>query len=571
MMNIKKIIAGALAIVCLFSTGCGSGGDTVAVETEIQSTTRPHITTVKTDNFFEGLAEDNSMAGAMPSATAAVAGGVTTDCCPTEKYYCPPPYPYPEHNTESYADIRENSYVKTADNAVSTFSADVDTASYSNIRRMIENNQAIDPDAVRIEEMLNYFSYDYNAPKDGEPFGVTTEFMDCPWNDEAKLMLVGLQAEEIEMSETPSNIVFLIDVSGSMSDPDKLPLVQTAFTMLAENLSEKDRISIVTYAGDDKVVLSGESGDNKAKIINAVYDLSAGGGTNGSAGIRTAYQLAEKHFIEGGNNRVILATDGDLNIGITDNDDLEDFISEKKESGVFLSVLGFGTGNIKDDKMEILADKGNGSYHYIDSVFEARRVLVDQMGSSLVTVAKDVKLQLEFNPEIVEKYRLIGYENRVMAAEDFDDDTKDGGEIGAGHRVTVLYEIVSKELDEDFIAYENEKIADLAIRYKEPDGNKSKLLEYSLGEDDIGGFSKNYDGLLRGGKNIEFAACVTEFGMILRDSKYISDRDCDGILSRLEDIDTDDDFRKEFVELVETYDEKEEFFRGLEEIYNRYE
>ena len=568
MMNIKKLLAGALALVCLFATGCGSDNSTAEAPA---TTTRTYTTTGKSNNIFDGFSGgDAKMEQAMPSTTAAVAGGAMEDCCPTENYYC---IPAPDYNTESYAEVRENRFIKTTENAVSTFSADVDTASYSNIRRMITDGNYVDPNAVRIEEMLNYFSYDYNAPKDDEPFGITTEFMDCPWNDEAKLMLVGLQAQEIEMTETPSNIVFLVDVSGSMDSPDKLPLVQTAFTMLAENLSENDRISIVTYAGSDRIVLSGESGANKAKIINAVCDLTAGGGTNGSAGIKTAYQLAEKHFIEGGNNRVILATDGDLNIGITDNDDLERYISKKKESGVYLSVLGFGTGNIKDDKMEILADKGNGNYSYIDSVFEARRVLVDEMGSTLVTVAKDVKLQLEFNPEIVEKYRLIGYENRIMAEEDFDDDTKDGGEIGAGHRVTVLYEIVSTELDEDFIAYENEKIADLAIRYKEPDGKKSKLLEYSLGEDDIGGFSKNYDGLLRGGENIEFAACVAEFGMILSESRYAEDSDCDDILERLEGIDSieGDEFREEFVELVSDYSQREDFYDELYGYYDYYE
>ena len=568
MMNIKKLIAGALALVCLFATGCGSDNSTAEAPA---TTTRTYTTTGKSNNIFDDFSGgDAKMEQAMPSTTAAVAGGAMEDCCPTENYYC---IPAPDYNTESYAEVRENRFIKTTENAVSTFSADVDTASYSNIRRMITDGNYVDPNAVRIEEMLNYFSYDYNAPKGDEPFGITTEFMDCPWNDEAKLMLVGLQAQEIEMTETPSNIVFLVDVSGSMDSPDKLPLVQTAFTMLAENLSENDRISIVTYAGSDRIVLSGESGANKAKIINAVCDLTAGGGTNGSAGIKTAYQLAEKHFIEGGNNRVILATDGDLNIGITDNDDLERYISKKKESGVYLSVLGFGTGNIKDDKMEILADKGNGNYSYIDSVFEARRVLVDEMGSTLVTVAKDVKLQLEFNPEIVEKYRLIGYENRIMAEEDFDDDTKDGGEIGAGHRVTVLYEIVSTELDEDFIAYENEKIADLAIRYKEPDGKKSKLLEYSLGEDDIGGFSKNYDGLLRGGENIEFAACVAEFGMILSESRYAEDSDCDDILERLESIDSieGDEFREEFVELVSDYSQREDFYDELYGYYDYYE
>lgn len=356
-------------------------------------------------------------------------------------------------NTEEYSALEEAGFKSVANDPLSTFSADVDTASYSNVRRMIEQGYTMDeiPEgAVRIEEMLNYFSYDYNLPKKNEPFGVTAVIGDCPWNEEAKLLQIGLKTQEIDFSEAPdSNLVFLLDVSGSMTSDDKLPLLQKSFSMLVEELGEKDTVSIVTYAGSDRVVLQGESGDNKTRIIEAINALEAGGSTNGADGIGTAYALAEKYFIEGGNNRVILATDGDLNVGISSESGLKELVTEKKESGVFLSVLGFGTGNIKDNKMETLADCGNGNYAYIDTIGEAKKVLVEQMGATLVTVAKDVKLQVEFNPAYVKGYRLLGYENRALATEDFDDDKKDAGEIGAGHMVTALYEIVPVDSDQE--------------------------------------------------------------------------------------------------------------------------
>ncbi|MBQ7371517.1 MAG: von Willebrand factor type A domain-containing protein, partial [Blautia sp.] len=352
----------------------------------------------------------------------------------------------PDWNTEEYSYQEENSWMSVKTSPFSTFAADVDTASYANLRRMILRGQEIPADAVRIEEMINYFSYDYAKPQGDEPFSVTTEIAPCPWNADTELLLIGLQAKKMEQEERPaSNLVFLIDVSGSMGDPDKLPLVQRSIHLLAENLGPKDRISIVTYADGDEVVLEGVSGEKQAEISAAMEDLMAGGGTNGSAGIQTAYEIAEKFFIPGGNNRIILATDGDLNIGITDEGSLTHLIKEKAKSGVFLSVLGFGFGNLSDTNMEALADNGNGNYSYIDSVSEARKVLIDEMGATLFTVAKDVKLQVEFNPERIKGYRLIGYENRTMAAEDFSDDSKDGGEIGAGHRVTALYEIAKTD------------------------------------------------------------------------------------------------------------------------------
>ena len=377
--------------------------------------------------------------------------------------------PEPDWNTEEYSYTPENGWKSVKASPFSTFAADVDTASYANLRRMILRGEEIPADAVRIEEMINYFHYDYPQPEDGKPFSVTTELAPCPWNDETSLLLVGLQAETPETdSLPPSNLVFLIDVSGSMDEPDKLPLVQRAFHLLTEQLDEEDRISVVTYASEDRVVLDGTNGNETAVIDGAIEDLMAGGGTNGSAGIVTAYELAKKHFIKDGNNRVILATDGDLNIGVTDEGSLTRLIQEQAESGVYLSVLGFGTGNISDTNMEALADHGNGNYSYIDEIAEARKVLIREMGGTLHSVADDVKLQVEFNPDKVKGYRLIGYENRTMAAEDFADDTKDGGEIGAGHRVTALYEIApvgsGQEVSEVESRYSGNKNAAEAVQ-----------------------------------------------------------------------------------------------------------
>lgn len=462
-------------------------------------------------------------------------------------------------NTEEYSALEEAGFKSVANDPLSTFSADVDTASYSNVRRMIEQGYTMDeiPEgAVRIEEMLNYFSYDYNLPKKNEPFGVTTVIGDCPWNEEAKLLQIGLKTQEIDFSEAPdSNLVFLLDVSGSMTSDDKLPLLQKSFSMLVEELGEKDTVSIVTYAGSDRVVLQGESGDNKPRIIEAINALEAGGSTNGADGIGTAYALAEKHFIEGGNNRVILATDGDLNVGISSESGLKELVTEKKESGVFLSVLGFGTGNIKDNKMETLADCGNGNYAYIDTIGEAKKVLVEQMGATLVTVAKDVKLQVEFNPAYVKGYRLLGYENRALATEDFDDDKKDAGEIGAGHMVTALYEIVpvdsDQEIPETELKYQDDKKTagvengewlNLKIRYKEPDADESILKEYPVTQEAYTD---------KPSQDFYFAAAVAEFGLMLRDSEYKGDASFENVRALLKKVDTDeDDYKDEFVYLV---------------------
>ncbi|WMJ88142.1 vWA domain-containing protein [Anaerocolumna sp. MB42-C2] len=466
-------------------------------------------------------------------------------------------YGYPNYSAEEYNSIVENDYVSVLNNPLSTFSVDVDTASYSNIRRMIYGNQPIDPNAVRLEEMINYFKYNYKEPESGNPFSVNTELSDCPWNENAKLLLIGLKAKEIDMKERPSsNIVFLLDVSGSMDEGNKLPLMQKAFIMLTENLNEKDRISIVTYAGEEQVVLKGARGDETMKISSAIEDLTAGGSTAGSAGIESAYDLAEEYYIKGGNNRVILATDGDLNVGITSEEDLTRLIEEKRKNGVFLSVLGFGTDNIKDNKMEALADNGNGNYSYIDSLLEAKKVLVEEMGGTLFTIAKDVKLQVEFNPEQIKGYRLIGYENRLLNTEDFEDDTKDAGEIGAGHRVTALYELLTadsvQKLPETRLKYQKkEELPDFTnskewltinIRYKDPDKNKSKLMSVPV---DGGIYTKSLP------DNLAFASSVASFGMLLRDSKWKGSSSYDMILDNLNKADTSsDEYKDEFVSLV---------------------
>lgn len=404
--------------------------------------------------------------------------------------------PRENFQTEEYRAVSENGFLQTSINPLSTFSADVDTASYSNVRRMLM--QGISPEeipqgAVRLEEIVNYFHYDYEKPKEGEPFGVSIDGTDCPWQPEHGLVRIGLQTESIDFSESPkSNLVFLLDVSGSMDEPNKLPLLKQAFGMLVDHLGEKDRVSIVTYAGMDQIVLDGARGNEKGEIQEALQYLEAAGSTNGSAGIETAYALAEEHFLPNGNNRVILATDGDLNIGRTSESELKTLIEKKQKSGVYLSVLGFGEGNFKDNKLETLADSGNGNYAYIDSLMEARRVLVEELGSTLYTVADDVKFQVEFNPGQISQYRLLGYENRLLSAEDFTDDTKDAGEVGAGHTVTALYEVVwaGDGEEQNPLKYQSsapvegdaaKEWATLKIRYKDPGASKSNELVYAFG------------------------------------------------------------------------------------------
>ncbi len=457
-------------------------------------------------------------------------------------------------NTEEYSFITENRFLSTLTSPLSTFAADVDTASYAKLRSALLAGGSVVADSVRIEEMLNYFSYDYAQPNNGEPFGVTTEIADCPWNPDTKLLLLGLQAEKIpEEAIPPQNLVFLIDVSGSMDDPNKLPLVQRAFLLLLEELQPNDTISIVTYASSDCVLLDGARASEKTHIMEAIQALTAGGGTAGAAGIETAYALAEKHFLPEGGNRVILATDGDLNLGISDEGSLTRLIEGKRQTGVFLSVLGFGQGNYKDNKLEALADHGNGNYAYIDTIYEARKALVEEIGGTFHTVAKDVKLQVEFNPGKVKGYRLIGYENRVMAAEDFANDQKDGGEVGSGHRVTVLYEIVPSDSPMEIPAVETKyqtaatqessEWLTLNLRAKAPQGDTSTLYQYPVDSSAI---------LPAASDNLRFASAVAEVGMLLRDSEFKQNASYADALERLRNTASikGDAYKEEFQYLV---------------------
>jgi Ca-activated chloride channel family protein len=430
----------------------------------------------------------------------------------------------PGMNTEEYGRFDENPFLRAADNPLSTFSVDVDRASYSNVRRFLRDGKRPPRDAVRIEEMVNYFTYDYPEPSGGAPFSVTTEVAACPWNAKNRLMLIGLQTRRVKTASLPpNNLVFLIDVSGSMFSPDKLPLVKQGLNLLVEQLRPQDRVAIVVYAGSAGLVLPSTPGSQKSAISEAVNSLEAGGSTAGGEGIKLAYSVAKENFIDGGNNRVILATDGDFNVGVTGDGELEQLIESKRNDRIFLTVLGFGTGNIKDSKMELLADKGNGNYAYVDTLSEARKVLVEEMGATLFTVAKDVKLQIEFNPSRVLAYRLIGYENRILRKEDFNDDAKDAGDMGAGHAVTALYEIVPPDGDAsvagvDPLKYQTASVkasADLAtikLRYKEPEGDSSKLLTETVAD--------SREEIVAASDNLRFAASVAELGMLLRGSKW---------------------------------------------------
>jgi Ca-activated chloride channel family protein len=425
-----------------------------------------------------------------------------------------------EGRAETYEPIVENAFVPTSADALSTFSIDVDTASYANVRRFLRSGQLPPPDAVRIEEMINYFSYDYEATDGVHPFSITTEVAAAPWAPEHRLVRIGLRGDEIPIFEPKEkNLVFLIDVSGSMSGPAKLPLLKRSMRLLVDHLGARDRVGIVVYAGSSGVVLPPTPCDRKEEIVAAIERLEPGGSTHGSQGIELAYALCEAHRADGGVNRVILATDGDFNVGVTGDDDLVRLIERKRERGTSLSVLGFGSGNLKDAKMEKLADHGNGNYAYVDSLEEARKVLVREMGGTLETIAKDVKIQVVFDPEQVSAFRLIGYENRVLAHADFDDDRKDAGEIGAGHRVTALYEVVpNAELLEQLRALDyveagepiRRRLGTVRLRYKDPDGSESRLIERPLDDPGTAG----------GSDDLRFAAGVAAFGMVLRGSEH---------------------------------------------------
>ena len=549
MRRIRRMVS-VVMISCMMAgclAGCGSGKETGGTHGEPQGTEsrsgteRESIAEKYRQKTIKEEFEENIAESGQEQKNMAVPEGIEEEACDSvvsaadtynsvmdsasNSEYVKIGYGESGYDTREYDYQEEHRFVSTKDSPLSTFAADCDTASYSNIRSYIEEGTLPPAGAVRVEEMINYFDYDYvSDPEAGKKFAVYTEYSDCPWNKDTKLMMVGLNTAAIDMSEKKaSNLVFLIDTSGSMYEENKLPLAQKAFKMLAENLDENDRISIVTYAGSDTVVLNGVAGSEAYTICEALDSLEASGSTNGSAGLITAYEIAEQQFIKDGNNRVILATDGDLNVGLTSESDLVGLITEEKDSGIFLSVLGFGSDNLKDNKLEALADHGNGNYSYLDSVYEAKKVLVDEMGGTLYTVAKDVKLQIEFNPEQVKGYRQIGYENRALSAEDFADDTVDGGEIGAGHVVTALYEVVPVDSEFDVPEAETKytskkqsadysgELATVNIRYKEPDGDKSTL-ETAIIKAESGQKEMSHD--------LSFASAVAVYGMLLTDSAY---------------------------------------------------
>lgn len=468
-----------------------------------------------------------------------------------------------DYNTESYDHITEGRFLKVSDNPLSTFSIDVDAASYSNVRRFLNQGQLPPAGAVRIEEMVNYFTYDYPQPKDKAPFSINTEISDAPWNKDHKLVLIGLQGKKIPTANLPaSNLVFLIDVSGSMQGETRLGLVKQSMKMLVDQLREQDKVAMVVYAGAAGLVLPPTSGYEKTKIKDAIDRLEAGGSTAGGAGIKLAYKTAKEFFVKGGNNRVILCTDGDFNVGASSDDEMERLIEQERKSGVFLTVLGYGMGNYKDSKMQKLADKGNGNHAYIDGIGEAKKVLVNEFGGTLFTIAKDVKLQVEFNPAKVAGYRLIGYENRMLAKEDFNNDQKDAGEMGSGHTVTALYEVIpagvnSKFLEKvDPLKYQSEikplsksnhsdEIMTVKFRYKAPDGDASALIEQPVKE--------AMQSWANVSENFRFASAVAEFGMLLRNSEFKSNASYESLLARAKKATGKDveGYRKEFISLVE--------------------
>ena len=472
----------------------------------------------------------------------------------------------PGFNTEAYDRIVDNPFIEVRQNPLATFSIDVDTASYANVRRFLNQNMLPPKDSVRIEEMINYFSYNYASPTGVHPFAVRAEVASAPWRPEHRLVRIALKGRELDRERRPpTNLVFLIDVSGSMNEPNKLPLVKSGLRLLVDRLGENDRVAMVVYAGNSGLVLGPTRGDRKEVILRAIDRLEAGGSTNGASGIELAYNTAINSFVRGGSNRVILATDGDFNVGVTNQGDLTRLIEEKARSGVFLSVLGFGVSNYKDSTLEKLADRGNGNYAYIDTLNEARKVLVEQMGATLVTIAKDVKIQVEFNPAKVTAYRLIGYENRILQAQDFNDDTKDAGEIGAGHTVTALFEVVPagvafEQPDVDPLRYQtprpargaaggaptasSNELLNVKIRYKAPDSDTSTPFEVPLADRGAAFESASED--------FRFAAAVAEFGMILRDSPHKGSGTFDSV-RRIADRARGSDpsgYRSEFIELV---------------------
>jgi Ca-activated chloride channel homolog len=531
----RRILIAAVLLYSVIFSGCADSG--------ISSNDTANANTV------------SNAAPIQPYATPAATTANTTILNESQEYSV-------EDSTkgERYAAISENPFLETVRAPLSTFSIDVDTASYANVRRFLNQGNLPPKDAVRIEEMVNYFEYDYPQPDGNLPFSVNTEVAACPWSAQHKIVQIGLQGKKVSLDNVPpSNLVFLVDVSGSMASPDKLPLLKQGLKTLVNQLSDKDRVAIVVYAGASGLALPSVSAEKKGEIRAALENLEAGGSTNGGQGIRLAYQVAQDNFIANGNNRVILATDGDFNVGLTGDNELVSLIEQKRRSNIFLSVLGFGNGNLNDSMMEKLADKGNGNYAYIDTPEEARKALGQQAAGTLYTIAKDVKIQVEFNPAKVAGYRLIGYENRLLADKDFNDDKKDAGEIGAGHTVTALYEIIpaGQKVENpgvDDLRYSKvepsgtqfyEELLTVKLRYKEPAGEESKLLTVGLLDRD--------NSFENASENLRFASAVAGFGMILRDSNYKGSANFNNIWqiansSRGNDL---KNYRGEFLELIE--------------------
>ncbi len=529
---------------------------------------RDGVKSAETDVSVNDETKDKSVAlGALKplvkrqSKNGPMAPVATSDYIEEKEMY--QPQPVENFNTEEYSRIYENAFLDVKKNPLSTFSIDVDSASYSNIRRFI-NNKTIPPkDAVRIEEMINYFTYNYSEPTGKDPFSINTEISDCPWNKDAKLVKIGLQGKKMPTKNLPtSNLVFLIDVSGSMDSPDKLPLLKSAFKMLINQLRENDHVAIVVYAGAAGLVLPSTPGNKKEEIESALDKLQAGGSTAGGEGLKLAYKIAQENFIEEGNNRIILATDGDFNVGPSSDGEMIRLIEDERKQGTFLTVLGFGMGNYKDSKMEQIADKGNGNYAYIDNTAEAKKVLVSELGATLFTIAKDVKLQIEFNPAQVKAYRLIGYENRMLKNEDFNNDQKDAGELGAGHSVTALYEIVpqGKEISLPEVdklkyqetnvkanSYHSKEIMTVKFRYKAPNSDVSKLIVKTIENKELK--------LNQTSDDFRFSAAVAGLGLLMRDSEYKGKITSEDIIALAKGAKGQDNegYRDEFVRLAQEF------------------
>lgn len=525
MTNKKRLIATYITSLILLAS-CGGGGTENAEYVNYNEEPVMYDMVTETDDGYYGETE--------------VGNAMVMDE-PTQANF----------NTEEYDYLAENDFLSPGANPLSTFAIDVDNASYTNVRRMLNQGQQPPVDAVRTEEFINYFDYDYPVPSKSDIFSVYTEMGACPWNSEHQLLHVGLKGFTVPIEDLPpSNLVFLLDVSGSMNDENKLPLLKKSFKLMVNRLNTKDKVSIVTYAGDERLVLESTSCENKAVILAAIDNLSSGGSTNGEGGIEMAYDQAVENFVDNGNNRIILATDGDFNIGRSSGGELTRLIEEKRDLGVYLTILGFGMGNYKDSKMESLADHGNGNYFYIDDIGESNNVLVDNLAGTLFTIAKDVKIQVEFNPNFVSEYRLIGYENRLMNAEDFADDKKDAGELGAGHTVTAIYEIIPGTAKKNDLKYQEQisnnsaELATVKLRYKKPTENESRLIELTVNNSD-----KKMD---ESSKAFRFSAAVAAFSLILRESKYMNDYSLEEVLALAKSTLNLDDTRKiGFLNMVE--------------------